>query len=208
MAYITGEKEFWSMTLHVNADTLVPRPETETLIDQALSHIPRRGNLQILDLGTGSGAIAIALARERPACDVVATDINKAALATAEENARHNNLPNIEFLAGNWFEPVSNRKFDMIVSNPPYVACGDPALERLRHEPIAALVAGNDGLDAIRHIAEHAGKFLVEHGRLFVEHGADQADAVAAILTASTWSNVLVAKDLAANPRVTTAVSL
>lgn len=208
LAYITGEKEFWSMTLHVNARTLVPRPETETLVDQALTHIPRRSKQKILDLGTGSGAIAIALAKERPLCTIVATDISTEALATAAENARHNQLPNIEFLAGDWIDPVHDRKFDMIVSNPPYVASNDPALKHLRHEPVTALVAGKDGLDAIRHIASRAGDVLITGGRLLLEHGAEQADAVAEILYASQWSDVATAKDLAAKPRVTTAVSL
>ena len=153
LAYITGEKEFWSMTLMVSPATLVPRPETETLVEQALMRIPKDGNFRILDLGTGSGAIALAIARERPLCDVVATDVSDDALAVARVNAREHLAPNIEFLQGSWLEPVADMAFDVVVSNPPYVAAADDALNALRHEPLSALAAGTDGLDAIRIIA-------------------------------------------------------
>jgi release factor glutamine methyltransferase len=205
LAYITGEKEFWSMTLHVNPATLVPRPETEVLVEQALSHIPRRGHYKILDLGTGSGAIALAIAKERPLCDVVATDISEAAVATAKENARQNNLPNIEFLPGSWFEPVAGRRFDLIASNPPYVPDDDPGLAKLKHEPQLALVSGNDGLNAIRHIAAHAGNFLNPGGTLLIEHGDHQHRSIAGLLQTEKWSGISVSNDLAGMPRVTTA---
>jgi release factor glutamine methyltransferase len=205
LAYITGEKEFWSMTLFVNPDTLVPRPETEILVDQALMRIPRRATLKILDLGTGSGAIALALAKERPLCEITATDISDAALSTARENARQNSLPNIEFLPGSWFEPVAGRKFDMVVTNPPYIPIDDPDLENLRHEPRAALASGQDGLDAIRHIAASAADVMNPGGTLLLEHGDQQQEAVAEILRNEGWSNIEIASDLAGQPRVTIA---
>lgn len=205
MAYITGEKEFWSMSLIVSPETLVPRAETEVLVEQALMRIPRRAELQVLDLGTGTGAIALAIARERPACQLVATDVSAGAIAVARENARQLGIPNVRFLAGDWIEPVAGMQFDLIVSNPPYVASGDPHLAKLRHEPRAALAAGEDGLDAIRRIAGDAPAVLRPDGVLLLEHGADQADAVAAILAAAGWSAVTNVRDLAGLPRVTIA---
>ena len=205
MAYITGEKEFWSMTLIVSPDTLVPRPETELLVDQALQRISRRAELQVLDLGTGSGAIALAIAKERPACHVVATDISTAALAVAAENARRQGAANLEFLRGNWIEPVADLSFDLVVSNPPYVASADPHLDKLQHEPRSALAAGSDGLDAIREIANSAAAVLKPGGSLLLEHGDKQADPVAAILDAAGWSEIENVNDLAGLPRVTIA---
>jgi release factor glutamine methyltransferase len=203
MAYITGEKEFWSMTLAVNRGTLVPRPDTETLVEQALMRIPRRAEMQILDLGTGSGAIALAIARERPLSHVVATDVSAEALSVARLNARQLSLPNVEFLAGNWIEPVAGQAFDLIVSNPPYVASGDPHLLKLKHEPVAALDAGADGLDAIREIAATAMSVLKPGGELLIEHGADQAGDVAAILSENGWTDISTARDLSGSHRVT-----
>lgn len=205
MAYITGEKEFWSMTLAVNPATLVPRPDTETLVEQVLMRVPRRAEMQILDLGTGSGAIALAIARERPLCRVVATDISDDALAVARLNARQLSLPNVEFLAGDWTEPVAGREFDLVVSNPPYVASGDPHLAALKHEPVSALAAGIDGLAAIREIATSVMPVLRPGGELLIEHGADQADEVAAILAENGWADISIARDLSGNARVAVA---
>ena len=160
LAYITGEKEFWSMMLVVSPATLVPRPETETLVDQALLRIPRDEQRSVLDLGTGCGAIALAIAKERPQCNVVATDISEDALAVARVNARNHMIPNIEFAQGSWTEPVADQRFDIIVSNPPYVANEDHALESLKHEPHIALASGEDGLDSIRTIAADVGAIL------------------------------------------------
>jgi release factor glutamine methyltransferase len=205
IAYITGEKEFWSMTLMVSPATLVPRPETETLVEQALMRIPKDKRWRIIDLGTGSGAIALAIARERPLCDVVATDISEDALAVAAINARNNSIPNIEFLQGSWLAPVADMKFDVMVSNPPYVAEADKALVALRHEPQSALVAGKEGLDAIEVIASAAVAAINQGGTLLMEHGADQEDAVRNILTANSWTDISLAKDLSMLPRVTIA---
>ncbi len=205
MAYITGVKEFWSHELLVSPATLVPRPETELLVDLALREIPRKAEWQILDLGTGSGAIAIALAAERLMCEITAVDISDAALAIARENARQHSLGNIRFAQGSWADPVRGRQFDLIVSNPPYVRAGDAALAELRHEPVEALAAGPDGLDAIRALAADCGRVLKRGGTLLLEHGADQYDDVAAILAASGWTDISNHADFAGHPRVTAA---
>jgi len=206
LAYITGEKEFWSMMLMVSPATLVPRPETEILVDQALIRIPKDEQLSILDLGTGCGAIALAIAKERPLCDVVATDISKDALEVARVNARNHAIPNIEFLQGSWTDPLGEQTFDIIVSNPPYVADEDDALEVLRHEPHSALSSGKDGLDAIRKIAAVAGAHLNQGGTLLIEHGADQGKEIAKILAANGWIEIVLVKDLSMLPRVTLAM--
>jgi release factor glutamine methyltransferase len=206
IAYIAGEKEFWSMTLIVSPDTLVPRPETEVLVDQALQRIPDDGNFTVLDLGTGNGAIALAIAKDRPNCDVSATDISDAALAVARENANRHALPNVEFLRGDWTAPVTGTAFDMIVSNPPYVPSADPAFAFLAHEPRVALASGEDGLDAIRQISIEARAVIRQGGSLLVEHGDTQHEEVARILAADGWSEVRHVNDLAGKPRVTIAI--
>jgi release factor glutamine methyltransferase len=205
LAYITGEKEFWSLPLIVTPDTLVPRPETELLVELALRHIPRRETYRVLDLGTGSGAIALAIARERPNCEVTATDVSEAALGVARENARRLQLANVSFLQGDWTEPVAGRIFNLIVSNPPYVRQGDPALEALRHEPAVALSTGEDGLAAIRILARGCGALLEPDAPLLVEHGIDQADEVARIFGEHGWLDIKCHNDLTGRPRATTA---
>lgn len=205
MAYITGTREFWSRELLVSPATLVPRPETELLVDLALREIPQKAEWQLLDLGTGSGAIALALASERPLCSVTAVDVSADALGIARENARQLVLGNVAFAEGNWTEPVAGQRFNIIVSNPPYVRSDDPALDALRHEPLAALAAGADGLDAIRVLAADCGAILADDGMLLFEHGADQQDDVAALLAAHGWSDITCHTDLAGLPRVTAA---
>ena len=205
VAYITGCKEFWSMQLKVSCDTLVPRPETETLVEQALQRIPQDRDCRVLDLGTGSGAIAIAIASERPKTAVVATDSSCAALIVAKENASLHKLQNISFLEGDWTEPVSGEKFDLVVSNPPYVSDDDPALDMLRYEPRTALTAGADGLIAIQRIANDAKAVIKPNGSLLLEHGIEQSDTVATILEENGWTDIECVIDLAGHPRVTTA---
>jgi len=205
MAYITGRREFWSLDLMVTPATLVPRPETELLVDLALREIPRRAEWEILDLGTGSGAIALALARERPLCRVTATDADRDALAVAAQNARHLQIPNVEFVAGDWTAPVAGRRFQVIVSNPPYVRADDPALDALRREPRAALVGGTDGLDAIRILARDCKPLLGNDGVMLIEHGADQATAVERLLADQGWTDIRCHSDYAGLPRVTRA---
>lgn len=205
MAYITGMREFWSHELLVSNATLVPRPETELLVELALREIPRKARWRLLDLGTGSGAIAIALASERLLCDVTATDLSEAALAVARENARQLSIANITFLHGSWSEPVRRRRFDVIVSNPPYVRADDKALADLHYEPRDALISGADGLDALRALAVDCVDILADEGILFLEHGADQAEAVAALLAASGWGDIRNHRDYSGHPRVTAA---
>ena len=205
MAYIMGMKEFWSHELLVSEATLVPRPETELLVDLALREIPRKAAWQILDLGTGSGAIALALAGERLLCEVTAVDISEAALAVARENARHLSMGNIHFAQGSWTEPVRDRTFNIIVSNPPYVRADDAALSALKYEPRDALVSGDDGLDAIRALAAQCADIIEADGCLLIEHGSDQADDVAALLAANGWVEIRNHTDFSGHPRVTAA---
>jgi release factor glutamine methyltransferase len=205
MAYITGEKEFWSMDLLVSPATLVPRPETELLVDLALRQMPRESTQRVLDLGTGSGTVALALARERPLSKIVATDISEDAVLVARENARRLNLANIEFVIGDWVTPVAARRFDIVVSNPPYVSDDDPHLPQLRFEPQLALLAGHDGLDAIRRISATTAIIVESGGPIMIEHGATQAEQVADVLSNDGWRSISNTKDLAGLPRVTTA---
>jgi release factor glutamine methyltransferase len=205
IAYITGIREFWSLELMVTPATLVPRPETELLVDLALREIPGRADWDILDLGTGSGAIALAIAKERPLSRVTATDISAEALEVARQNARQLDIPNIEFLAGDWTEPVRGRAFNVIVSNPPYVRSNDDALDALHCEPRSALSAGDDGLDAIRILARDCGTLLEPGGVLLIEHGAEQRDGVAATCREHGWSGITCHTDYAGLPRVTAA---
>ncbi len=205
MAYITGIREFWSMELAVSPATLVPRPETELLVDVALRDIPREVEWQVLDLGTGSGAVALAIGRERPSCYITATDISADALAAARENANRNAIGNVEFLQGDWIEPVAERRFEVIVSNPPYVRDDDEALAKLQAEPMLALKAGDEGLDAIEVLARGCPAIITSGGLLAIEHGADQQDAVAALLKAHGWANIRCYNDYSGLPRVTSA---
>jgi len=207
MAYITGVKEFWSLELMVSPATLVPRPETEILVDHTLRQIPLDAEWRILDLGTGSGAIALAIASDRPLCEVTAVDISADALAVAQQNARQLMIGNISFLEGNWIEPVAGQRFDVICSNPPYVSEGDEALKALAAEPMLALLAGSGGLDAIELLARDCVSIIADNGLLFLEHGATQKDQVAEILKSYGWTSIQCYDDYAGHPRVTCAHS-
>lgn len=205
VAYLTGTREFWSMELAVTPATLIPRPETELLVEKALEQIPREAEWTIADLGTGSGAIALAIAKERPRCNVIATDNSPAALKVANANARKFGLTNIEFREGDWLTPLAGETFDMIVSNPPYIRAGDPHLTQgdVRHEPVTALVSGTDGLDAIRHLARHAREHLKPDGWLLFEHGWDQATSAGDLLHRYGYRDIVSHTDLAGHARVT-----
>lgn len=205
MAYITGTREFWSLELVVSPATLVPRPETELLVDLALRQIPRDASWHVLDLGTGSGAIAVAIAKDRPQCEITAVDQSAAALSVARENVRRLDLANVSCVEGDWTQPVSSQQFNIIVSNPPYVRADDAALAALACEPVSALVAGNDGLDAIRVLARDCGEILCADGLLMLEHGADQQCEVEEILLEHGWAAVACHRDLAGLPRVSVA---
>lgn len=205
VAYLTGSRGFWRFDLRVTADTLVPRPETELLVELALQRLPPERALRIADLGTGSGAIALALASERPRAHVVATDASAAALAVARGNAAILGLANVEFREGDWLAPLHGERFDLIAANPPYVAVGDPHLEQgdLRFEPAAALSSGSDGLDAIRAIVLAAPAHLAGGGWLLLEHGWEQGAAVRALLHQAGFAAVETAPDLEQRDRVT-----
>jgi release factor glutamine methyltransferase len=205
-AYLTGQREFWSLPFAVSPAVLIPRPETELLVERALA---LRANLpvDVVDLGTGSGAIALACASERPAWRITATDASAEALAIAAANARVIGSGQVRFLHGCWYQPLAGLRFDLILSNPPYIAAGDPALgaNGLPHEPRTALVAGADGLDALRAISAGAPAHLRPGGALLLEHGAGQGPAVARLLVEAGFTHVRCHPDLAGLPRLTEA---
>ena len=205
MAYILGFREFYGLQLKTTPATLIPRPDTETLVEAALAKIHQNSNLDVLDLGTGTGAVALAIAKNRPNCKVIAVDASSGALSVASENAQFLNLENVLLLESNWFSNLQNEKFDVIVSNPPYIAQDDEHLKQgdLRFEPISALASGKDGLDDIRKIVQDAPHYLKPNGWLMLEHGYDQAEAVAALLSERGFSQINHAKDIAGTLRVT-----
>ena len=210
LAYLLGEREFWSLTFEVSPAVLVPRPETELLVEWAL----RAGDAleaagcalpRVLDLGTGSGAIAIAIAHERPGWRVTAVERSPAALAVAGRNAARHGTGNLELLAGDWFAPLAGKRFHVIVSNPPYVAADDPLLDgdSLRYEPREALTPGGEALVDLRHLVAEAPAFLESGGSLLLEHGATQGAALRALLVARGFAHVVSHPDLAGHERVT-----
>lgn len=209
VAYLTGTKEFWSLTLQVNRSTLIPRPETERLVEIALSRLHLENNNTILDLGTGSGAIAIAMARERPQDSITASDISMDSLTMAAENARQNRLKNIELVRSDWFSEMPGRRFDMILSNPPYVESFDSGFieGEIRFEPRIALDGGPRGLDAYQRIIPAAIKYLAPGGALIMEHGAQQGTIIRSMLVRSGYLNVHTQPDYAGFERVTIADS-
>lgn len=205
VAYLTGTQGFWSLDLRVTPATLIPRPETERLVELSLARLPADAPCRVADLGTGSGAIALAIARERPMAAVVATDASKAALAVAVANAQRNGIDNTWFRRGDWCEALGRDRFDLIASNPPYIALADPHLDQgdLRHEPPDALASGDDGLDAIRRIVRDAPAHLAPAGWLLLEHGWDQGQAVRALMAAAGFVEVRTEPDLEGRDRVT-----
>ena len=203
VAYLIGRRGFWKFDLAVDTATLIPRPETELLVELALARLSSEASLRVADLGTGSGAIALALAHERPRAQVVATDASTGALAVARANAQALGLANIEFRHGDWFVPLAGERFDLIASNPPYIADDDPHLQDLRFEPGSALASGADGLDAIRAIARDAPAHLVPGGWLLLEHGWEQGAAVRGLLSAAGFTRVGTERDLEGRDRVT-----
>ena len=211
VAYLNGQKEFWSLALAVTPDVLIPRPETELLVEEVLARVrpSRRADIldcaSILELGTGSGAIAVALASELPHCAIVATDLSAAALSVAEHNRQKLALENIAFCLGHWFQAVSSRRFDLIVANPPYIAAGDRHLGQgdLRFEPTAALVSPADGLTDLRLIITGAPAHLNAGGMLLLEHGYEQAAAVRDLFKRNRFVAVTTRRDFGGNERVT-----
>lgn len=209
VAQLVGQRDFWSFTLAVTGATLVPRPETELLVERALARIPPEAAWTIADLGTGTGAIALAIARERPACKVLATDLSKPALAVARRNAKALSLRNVSFRQGDWFAPLpqpdsARWRFHMIVSNPPYIAADEWSLTdpELGFEPRVALDGGRDGLSAYRVITAGAPRYLRPGGWLLLEHGFRQGEALRGLLKDAGFGNVATVTDLAGRPRV------
>lgn len=204
VAYLTGVREFWSLPLKVTPDVLIPRPETELLVETALDFLQTGKRLRVADLGTGSGAVALAIAIERPLCEVHATEISPTALAVARENTKALTPGRVQFHLGSWLEPLEGR-FDLIVSNPPYVARDDQHLADgdCRFEPRQALTPGSDGLAAVRQIADNARSFLVTGGCLAIEHGFDQGDASRTVLDQLGYEKIVTRRDLEDRERVT-----
>ena len=205
IAYILGDTEFYGLKLSVTTDTLIPRQDTELLVDAALELIPERAPWTVLDMGTGSGAIAIAIAHHRPIAQVTALDASKTALAVAQDNACELRLPSVRFMHSDWFSNLSHRRFDLIVSNPPYIAQNDPHLQQtsLPYEPMSALTSGVDGLDDIRHLIAQAPKHLNSDGWLLLEHGYDQGVAVRQLMQSAGFNAIATHRDYGNNDRIT-----
>ncbi len=205
VAYILGCREFYGLNLTVTPDTLIPRPDTETLVEAALEKTPADANCTILDLGTGTGAVALAIAKHRPHAQVTAVDASHAALRIAEHNAKQLGLAHVHFTLSHWFSAVEGERFNLIVSNPPYIEQHDPHLNQgdLRFEPISALVSGTDGLDDIREIIAHSLVHLLPQGWLMLEHGYNQAQLVADLMAESGLVDINTIQDLGGNDRVT-----
>ena len=203
VAYLTNTKEFWSMEFMVNEHTLIPRPDTECLMTTTLNYLPKDKPLTIADLGTGCGIVAICIARERPQCHVVATDISSQSIQVARQNADLHLINNISFIKSNWFENINDR-FHMVVSNPPYIKENDEHLKTgdVKHEPLLALTSGEDGLDAIRHIINNAPNYLHPGGCLLLEHGFDQGEKVRRLLHKQGFVDTNTFKDYGGNDRV------
>ncbi|MBI5625717.1 MAG: peptide chain release factor N(5)-glutamine methyltransferase [Nitrosomonadales bacterium] len=204
VAYILGEREFYGLNFKVTPATLIPRPDTELLVELALQRIPQQSKCRVLDLGTGSGAIALSIAHARPNAEVVAVDASAAALKVAQLNAQRLGFNNVRLLLSDWFSALNGERFDIIVSNPPYIAANDVHLSQgdVRFEPHNALASGADGLEGIRRITEHAKEHLNVNGWLLLEHGYDQAAQVRACLQQIGFTSVFSALDLAGIERV------
>ena len=204
IAYLLGEREFYGLKFRVSPATLIPRPETELLVELALQRIPQHGAFRVLDLGTGSGAIALSIAHARPNAEVVAVDASAAALEVAQFNTQRLALGNVRLLRSDWFSALHGERFDMIVSNPPYIAADDAHLAQgdVRFEPSSALVSGTDGLDDIRRICAQAKAHLKSKGWLLFEHGYDQAEPVRALLQQAGFEEIFSARDLSGIERV------
>ena len=208
IAYLTGQREFWSRPFKVSPDVLIPRPDSELLIELSLQHLPSNQACKIIDLGTGSGILAITLAAECPLANVIATDISANALSIAKENAKQLAVGNLRFLISDWFDAVTEINVDLIISNPPYIAADDPHLQQgdVRFEPESALISAEEGLKDIRLLATQARSHLKTGGQLLIEHGYQQSNPVQAILNQLDYRQVTTHHDLSGNPRVTSGI--
>ena len=204
VAHLTGTKEFWSLDFKVTPATLIPRPDTETLVEFVLNKFSDKKNLRLIDLGTGSGAIAIAIASEKPDWEIIATDISVEALAIAGENARLHKIKNIQFIESNWFERLEQQRFDLIISNPPYIAEHDKHLSQgdVRFEPLSALTSGETGMDDIKHITAQSKRHLNPNGWLAFEHGYDQKQTVSNCFNHYAFQEITQLTDLSGQARV------
>jgi len=207
VAYLIGNREFWSRDFKVTPAVLIPRPDTELLIELSLDLLTHIANPQLIDLGTGSGIIAITLAAERPDIEIMATDLSLSALAIAKQNSAKHQTQNIQFIQSSWFDKVPQSKFDLVISNPPYIIPNDPHLYEgdVRFEPESALIAEDLGLKDIKNICDNARHYLKQNGSLLIEHGCDQQAEVQAIFKTFNYSHIKTHTDLSGNPRVTTA---
>ncbi len=208
VAHLTGQREFWSLNFSVDNSTLIPRPETETLVEFILEKFGDRKNLKLLDLGTGTGTIAIAIAHEKPAWQIVACDISEQALALAKKNSERHHTSNTTFILSDWFSNIKEHDFDIIVSNPPYIAEGDPHLRSgdVRFEPQSALTAGETGMTDIEHLCTRAKNHLQKNGWLIVEHGYNQAQIVADCFAENAYAQIEQRKDLSGHTRMTAGI--
>ena len=205
IAYILGKKEFWSRDFYINQHTLIPRPESEMLVELIIQANARKKISSILELGTGSGCISVSLAKELSHSQIVSTDICAKALKVANKNAQHYGVNNISFIKSDWFNKLDNQKFDCIVSNPPYIKEDDPYLSELTFEPSKALVSGDDGLEAIEIISSNAAEYLSPEGKIFIEHGKDQKKEIQKIFELNNWRDIICFRDFGGLPRITTA---
>ena len=205
IAYILGKKEFWSRDFYINQHTLIPRPESEMLVELIIQANARKKISSILELGTGCGCISVSLAKELSHSQIVSTDICAKALEVANKNAQHYGVNNISFIKSDWFNKLDNQKFDCIVSNPPYIKEDDPYLSELTFEPSKALVSGDDGLEAIEIISSNAAEYLSPEGKIFIEHGKYQKKEIQKIFELNNWRDIICHRDYGGLPRITTA---
>ena len=205
IAYILEKKEFWSRDFYINQHTLIPRPESEMLVELIIQTNSRKKISCILELGTGCGCISVSIAKELSHSQIVSTDICAKALEVANKNAQHYGVNNISFIKSDWFNELDNQKFDCIVSNPPYIRKDDPYLNELTFEPSKALVSSNDGLEAIEIIVSDAAEYVSPEGQIFIEHGKDQEKEIQKIFELNNWRDIICYRDLGGLPRITTA---
>lgn len=205
LAYITGFKSFWSLDFKVNEHTLIPRPETELIVELVLQLTNQHFSGKILDLGTGTGAIALSIAHERPKAQVTAVDYSIDCIKIAKDNQKKYSIENTNIFQSNWFDQIPPTKFDYVVSNPPYIKEDDPHLEQLNYEPISALTAAEDGYSDLKKIIQNAKEFLNTEGKIILEHGYNQHNRVQTLLEKNGYINIVTHKDLAGIPRITTA---
>ncbi len=205
VAHLTGSREFWSLDFSVDNSTLIPRPETETLVEYLLDNFASRENLKLLDMGTGTGAIAISIAKEKPDWEIVASDISEQALKLARQNSSHHDTDNVSLIQSDWFENIDQGNFDIIISNPPYIASNDHHLTQgdVRFEPESALSSGATGMDDIEHICSHAKEYLLKNGWLIVEHGYNQKQLVADCFSRNGFTEITQQQDLSGHTRMT-----